>query len=252
MMRRGLLALPLVVLALVPAACGGGSDEGPPNIERGRALFTTGGREGRQLSCGFCHTLHATKTQGAYGPSLDQEGGEYVAQKKTEAQKREFVLKWIKEGNCLDPREPSRCMPGGLFSGSDAKAVAAFVALCAGHPKAAGCKPRSGGLTGQAAKGEKYFGSNGCVGCHWATEGNDPVGPSFYGLPGSKVELADGRTVTADDAYLIRSIVDPEADLVKGYAPGSMSGRVPKGLITEDQAKAIVAYMKTLEGNKTS
>jgi len=37
--------------------------------------------------------------------------------------------------------------------------------------------------------------------------------------------------------------------LVKGYAPGSMSGRVPKGLITEDQAKAIVAYMKTLEGN---
>ena len=143
-------------------------------------------------------------------------------------------------------------MPGGLFSGSDAKAVAAFVALCAGHPKAAGCKPRSGGLTGQAAKGGYYLGSNGCVGCHWATEGNDPGGPSFYGLPGSKVELADGRTVTADDAYLIRSIVDPEADLVKGYAPGSMSGRVPKGLITEDQAKAIVAYMKTLEGNKTS
>ena len=88
MMRRGVFALSLAVLALVPAACGGGSDEGPPNIERGRALFTTGGREGRQLSCGFCHTMRATKTQGAYGPSLDQEGGEYVAQKKTEAQKK--------------------------------------------------------------------------------------------------------------------------------------------------------------------
>lgn len=103
----GMRLLPLtllVLLALVPAACGG-SDEGPPNIERGRTLFLTGGREGRQLSCGFCHTMHATKTEGAYGPSLDQEGFEYQAQKKTEAQSRDYVLKWIKDGNCVDPHE---------------------------------------------------------------------------------------------------------------------------------------------------
>jgi hypothetical protein len=42
------------------------------------------------------------------------------------------------------------------------------------------------------------------------------TGPSWKGLAGSQVKLGDGRTVAADDAYLTRHIIEPDALTVKG------------------------------------
>ncbi len=39
------------------------------------------------------------------------------------------------------------------------------------------------------------------------------------------VKLADGTTVTADDAYLVRSILDADAEMVSGYRAGVMSAQ---------------------------
>jgi len=137
-------------------------------------------------------------------------------------------------------------MPSELFKGDEAEAVAAFVARCGDQPGLKNCKPVKGGLTGDAAKGQDGFADLGCVGCHWADD-TDPIGPTFVGLHGSKVKLADGRTITADDDYLVSSILEPDKDIVLRYARGTMSGRVQPGFVTHGQAKQIVAYIKTLK-----
>ena len=49
------------------------------------------------------------------------------------------------------------------------------------------------------------------------TRATGGVGPKFVGLYGSQVTLDDGSTVVADDAYIRRSITDPDAQRVAGY-----------------------------------
>ncbi len=71
------------------------------------------------------------------------------------------------------------------------------------------------------------------------------VGPGWGGLYGSKVSLADGSTVRADDAYLARSILEPDARIVEGYPAGVMPAY--DTLLKEDEVNAIVAYSTALE-----
>ena len=48
------------------------------------------------------------------------------------------------------------------------------------------------------------------------------TGPTWFGLYGSNVELADGTTVVADDAFIAESILNPKAKEVAGFAPTVM------------------------------
>ena len=73
-----------------------------------------------------------------------------------------------------------------------------------------------------AAAGRQLAEQLGCQLCH-STNGSAGVGPTWLNLAGAQVKLADGRTVTADDAFLLRSILDPDAEIVSGYRPGVMS-----------------------------
>ena len=91
------------------------------------------------------------------------------------------------------------------------------------------------GLTA-AERGEQLVESNGCQSCH-----NGGVAPSFDGLHGSTVELADGSTVLADEEYLARAISDPGADKVAGY-----SLAMPENSLSDAQVADIVAYLRTL------
>ena len=56
--------------------------------------------------------------------------------------------------------------------------------------------------------------------------GTPGAGPSFKGLAGGTSTLTNGQTVTADDAYLERSITDPDAEIVKGYHAGIMAAAI--------------------------
>jgi cytochrome c oxidase subunit 2 len=244
--RRGVVAVALV-LVFLSAGCGGGSGgkSGQDDVAHGRELFQLGPK-GSQLSCSFCHALKAARAVGPFGPSLDQEGQEYHRLKWSDSKIRSWVLGWMKKGNCIDPHDPSRCMPPGLVDDGNADAIAAFVAACAGKPATGMCKAEHGVLERDAETGRRFFATLGCVSCHW-TAGTPNLGPSFNGLAGSKVELASGKTVTADDDYLLESILAPDQDTVKGYPHGLMSSRVPPGQISVAQAKAIIAYIKTLK-----
>ncbi len=96
------------------------------------------------------------------------------------------------------------------------------------------------GLSAEAAIGWEVAREAGCVACH-GDRGEGTLGPAWIGLVGSTVTLEDGRQVVADTAYLRRSILDPEADVVDGFAIA-----MPKAELDDDQVDALVAYIESL------
>ena len=88
---------------------------------------------------------------------------------------------------------------------------------------------------------------NGCLACH-SLDGTKIVGPTYKGLYGHKVLVTTNdkdREIVADDAYIKRSIYEPNADIVKGYAKNMMQSY--KDMISEQEIKQIIDYMKTLK-----
>jgi cytochrome c oxidase subunit 2 len=57
-----------------------------------------------------------------------------------------------------------------------------------------------------------------CFACH-TIDGQPHIGPTWSRLYDSLVELDGGRRVKADEAYLTRSMMEPNADIVRGYKP---------------------------------
>jgi cytochrome c oxidase subunit 2 len=82
-----------------------------------------------------------------------------------------------------------------------------------------------------------------CVACH-SVDGQPHVGPTWAGLFGSDVRLADGRTVRVDEWYLTRSMMDPADDVVAGYKPLMPTYR---GILDQSEVAALVEYIKSLE-----
>jgi cytochrome c2 len=99
---------------------------------------------------------------------------------------------------------------------------------------------------GDAANGKSLYTSLGCVGCH-SLDGTKGTGPTFKGLAGSQVKLADGSTVTADDAYITESIADPDKQVVQGFQPGIMSAVIKPGAVSDQDIRDLVAYIGTVK-----
>jgi len=94
-----------------------------------------------------------------------------------------------------------------------------------------------------AQAGERLFQQLACHTCH--REDGQGRGPSLRGLFGRPVQLADGRTVVADEAYLRESILNPNAKIVAGF-PSPSDMPTYQGQITEEQLLQLVAYLKSL------
>ena len=96
------------------------------------------------------------------------------------------------------------------------------------------------------ARGKGLYTSDGCAACHSLT-GAAGAGPTLKGVAGGTSELATGESVTADDAYLERSITDPDAQIAKGYQPGIMSTAIAGHSLSSkpDDVRALVAYIKS-------
>ena len=95
-----------------------------------------------------------------------------------------------------------------------------------------------------AHQGEALFRSLGCSGCH--TPGSSVHAPDLHGIYGRAVHLSDGRTVTADEAYLRDSILLPSKDIVAGFAPIMPSFT---GVVGEDDLVKLTAYLKALSAD---
>lgn len=104
----------------------------------------------------------------------------------------------------------------------------------------AGLRERSQAAGPLAQQGKALSQSKGCVACHTA-DGNAGVGPTWKGLFGKTEALSDGSSVLVDEAYVERSIREPAAQIVKGYAPV-----MPKPQLSDDEVAALVAYIKSI------
>jgi len=97
------------------------------------------------------------------------------------------------------------------------------------------------GAENLAAAGEKLFRSLGCSGCH--APQSSVHAPDLNGVFGRRVQLAGGRTVTADEAYLRDSILLPQKDVVAGFSPVMPSFQ---GTMSDDDMVKLIAYLKSL------
>jgi cytochrome c oxidase subunit 2 len=84
-------------------------------------------------------------------------------------------------------------------------------------------------------QGQKLFAEYGCATCHPFDLRN------VFGKP---VQLEDGRTVIADEAYIRESILNPNAKIVKGSKPNIMP--VFQGQINEEGLLQLIVYIKSL------
>jgi cytochrome c oxidase subunit 2 len=83
-----------------------------------------------------------------------------------------------------------------------------------------------------------------CSACH-STDGSQKVGPTWSGLAGSTVPLADGTSALADADYLRTSIVNPNQNIVKGFNPNVMPNF--GSLLDQTQVEDLVAYIQSLK-----
>jgi cytochrome c2 len=232
-LAAGLLALAVAALA---SGCGQTGIAKGGDISQGKELFIS--------KCGGCHRLADAGTQGqpAY-PDLDGAFAAVRAQKFKVSTIKQVVYDQIY--HAADP------MPRELVTGADADSVAAYVASVAGTGAGKeGAAPTmtgtvaAGGGGGAGGKGAQLFQSLGCSGCH-SLSGAKLTGPPLNGVFGSKVQLSTGQSVTADDAYLLESILDPDKQIVKGFPKGIMSGTIRPGSVSQPNAKALVVFIKS-------
>lgn len=155
--------------ALVVAGCGtDGLSSGASDPSQGKELF--------KQRCGGCHTLREAGTNGSTiqnpssGPNLDDAFAAGRMEGFDESTIRETVRHQIAYATPPMPRD--------LVDGSDAEAVAAYVALVAGDPKATvGGGPGGGG----GGNDPKSLFTSSCGSCHTlaAAGTSGTVGPNL-------------------------------------------------------------------------
>lgn len=88
---------------------------------------------------------------------------------------------------------------------------------------------------------------NACLSCH-TQDGTRLVGPSFKGIMGIKeTVLVNGKEqeIVVDRDYLIQSIKEPNAAIVKSYQGGLMTPYA--NVLTDEEINTIIDYIETLK-----
>jgi cytochrome c oxidase subunit II len=93
-----------------------------------------------------------------------------------------------------------------------------------------------------ASDGEKYFHQFGCANCHHF--GRQGRGPDLRNLYMRPVLLITGETITADDTYIRRKLLNPDAQVPWGFSAGVMPNFT--GVVSEEQILALISYIKAL------
>ncbi|MFT5123726.1 MAG: cytochrome c oxidase subunit 2 [Kiritimatiellia bacterium] len=97
--------------------------------------------------------------------------------------------------------------------------------------------------------GEALFAVN-CASCHHNGSESESViktGPSMVGLFGREEEMKTGEKIMVDEDYLHRSIMNPAADIVKGFTNVQMP--MMGGQLTEQQIFHLIEYIKSLKAS---
>jgi cytochrome c oxidase subunit 2 len=95
-----------------------------------------------------------------------------------------------------------------------------------------------------AVRGEIYADRAGCIACH-STNGAAGQGPTWQGLFLSERIFTDGSTAVADEAYLFKSIRDPEAQIVDGLGVSMPAGIADS--LTDTEVEDIIAFIQSIQ-----
>ena len=215
-------ALALSGIALVTASGCGVAETG--SVDRGRQLFTS--------KCATCHSLKDAGSTALIGPDLDAA----FAQARAAGMDADTVAGVVK-AQVDNPRpsngNPSVSMPAHLVSGENLDDVASYVASVAGVP----------GIKGPQLPndpGAPVFANNGCSGCHIlkAAGASGTTGPDLdQVIPGMST------------AEVKKSIVDPDAEVTKGYPPGVMPQNFEQ-VISPQDLNALVKFLLKYAGQQ--
>lgn len=242
-MRATLVVMPPAEYARWAAS--GGTEAGVPPAQRGKRLVETSG-------CLGCHTTDgAPKIGPTFKGLYDRKVA--LADGRTVEADESYIRESILDPGAKVVKGFPNVMPTfkGTLSDDDVTAIVAYLRTLAGKEGEGGEGKKSGGEEKEkgkessapsAGRGRELAEKLGCLGCH-STDGTTKDGPTWKGLYGSRVPLADGRTVAADDAYLVESMREPGAKVVKGF-PNFMPSF--KGTVPDRDAADIVSYIKTL------
>lgn len=217
-------------------------------VDLGRGLYT-------QKGCNACHSLDGMRIVGPswldlYGSKVKfVDGGETVADDN-----------YIKE-SIVEPAKHlhetfTNLMPSyaGQLSEDEIASVIAFIRTVTKEnleKEKAKAPAKTEAVVDEssmspAQRGERIYkqvAAPSCSTCH-SIDGSKIVGPSFKGIYGRKEKMADGSEITADDAYIKESILNPMAHVVEGY-PAAMPPYA--GQLKDEQIANLIEYFKTLK-----
>jgi cytochrome c2 len=98
------------------------------------------------------------------------------------------------------------------------------------------------GLDPAVERGRHLTESFGCVACHSA-DGTARAGPTWKGLFGNPVALADGSSAIADESYIRGHLRPHPKALVRGFVGGMPDY---SGLVTPEQTSDLIEYLRSL------
>jgi len=107
-------------------------------------------------------------------------------------------------------------------------------------------KTEAEGKAKKHPEGAKLFQEKGCAACH-SLDGTAKVGPTLQRVFGRKetvVTAGKEHEIVVNEDYIKRSLLEPQADVVKGFPPIMPS---QKGLLKNDEIDAIIEYLKNLK-----
>ena len=93
----------------------------------------------------------------------------------------------------------------------------------------------------EAQRGRELWESEGCSACH-SLDGSGVIGPTWLDVWGATRTLADGSTVTVDEAYVVESIRDPSVKVAEGFSPVMIA--YDESTVTDDEVAALIALMR--------
>jgi cytochrome c2 len=113
--------------------------------------------------------------------------------------------------------------------------------------------PRSTSVNASAPvsveEGRRLYQAYGCIACHAIdSDSLTKLGPTWKGLYGSQRAFAGGAVrLTADEAYLRESLLQPAAKVVAGYERGEVSMPSYSGVLTDSQIESVILFIKSLK-----
>lgn len=131
---------------------------------------------------------------------------------------------------------------GGATPAADSVAVKSMLPQSSAEPKT---EPTKAEAPQEIPRGLTLLNEHQCTACH-SLDGSLLVATTFKGIFGRKqIVLTDGkeRRITIDESYFKKSVLQPNADIVKGFDPIMPE---TEG-ITEGEIREMIGYVKTLK-----